>query len=221
MGRERKTNNNIRKSESRNPKKVYLLACEGRHTERRYFEELNEKKEKVQIPLYVNIKIFQKKNKNDNHVEEIIKQLKEKMDDVGLENDEVCIIVDRDPKSLMEDQLDRAIKECENKGFNLYLSNPCFELWLLLHFLEEKLSKEEEKNLLEIKGYAAKMLQEYLVVNKYSRAQKLDKKIKFHHYEDRISNAVKNAKEYATTLSDLKEKVGTNIHQLIEKLTRD
>ena len=48
------------------------------------------------------------------------------------------IIVDRDPKSFTVEQCDSVKKRCKDCNFGLIVSNPCFELWLLLHFDVEK-----------------------------------------------------------------------------------
>lgn len=50
--------------------------------------------------------------------------------------DEVCLIVDRDKKSFSENQFDELKEQCNKNNFQLYVSNPCFEFWLLLHFNE-------------------------------------------------------------------------------------
>ena len=53
---------------------------------------------------------------------------------------EICLIVDRDKESFLatpeNNQYDYVLKTCREKGFSLFVSNPCFEFWLLLHFDE-------------------------------------------------------------------------------------
>lgn len=53
MGRERGSNPFIRISETKEPKQVFLLACEGKHTERKYFLGIQENKDKLQILEYI------------------------------------------------------------------------------------------------------------------------------------------------------------------------
>ena len=48
--------------------------------------------------------------------------------------DEYCIIVDRDEKSFTELQVNDVKNTCNDQGLRLIITNPCFELWLLLHF---------------------------------------------------------------------------------------
>ncbi len=48
--------------------------------------------------------------------------------------EEFCLIVDRDEKSFTEEQVKLVSDICNEQGYRLIISNPCFELWLLLHF---------------------------------------------------------------------------------------
>ena len=58
------------------------------------------------------------------------------------------MVIDRDYQSWDERQLSYVAQQChQKKGFNLGLSNPAFELWLLLHLrdLSEYTKAEKEK----------------------------------------------------------------------------
>ncbi len=54
--------------------------------------------------------------------------------------DKICLIVDRDKESFLalpgNNQYAYVLRTCQEKGFGFYVSNPCFEFWLLLHFDE-------------------------------------------------------------------------------------
>lgn len=54
--------------------------------------------------------------------------------------DQICLIVDRDKDSFSalpgNDQYGYVVDKCKEKGFQLCITNPCFEFWLLLHFDE-------------------------------------------------------------------------------------
>lgn len=217
MGRERGKNPFVRTSEIKEPKKVFLLACEGRHTERKYFFGLQENKSKLQIMEYIKLEIFEKSNPDMSNPLKIFEELKSKIESKGIEADEVCLIVDRDSDSFKEWQYTKVLNGCKKNNFNLYLSNPNFELWLLFHFINE-LSSEEENKFLSQKGTVNEKLQSYLIQNKFSRAKKFNKKILFEHYIDRIDNAISVAKKYENDIEKLKNKLGTNVYQLVEKL---
>lgn len=69
------------------------------------------------------------------------KRILEKTDGYVKENgvdvrrgDRVAIVTDVDDVHDAED-VGWMVRECERRGYELYLSNPCFEVWLLLHFI--------------------------------------------------------------------------------------
>ena len=72
--------------------------------------------------------------------------------------DKICLIIDRDRKSFIatpeNNQYDYVVNTCEEKMFGLYITNPCFEFWLLLHF--DKVFELEQNKLLENPKVTAK-----------------------------------------------------------------
>jgi len=48
--------------------------------------------------------------------------------------DKVCLIIDRDAQNFKANQYDALLAACDKKGFSLHVSNPCFEIWLLMHY---------------------------------------------------------------------------------------
>lgn len=55
--------------------------------------------------------------------------------------DKICFIVDRDRESFTDSQYEYVLEQCQKRGFGFYVTNPCFEFWLLLHFNDvEKLT---------------------------------------------------------------------------------
>ena len=48
-------------------------------------------------------------------------------------SDEFCVLIDRDAQSHSELNMKECIAYCQDKSFNCYIANPCFEFWLLLH----------------------------------------------------------------------------------------
>lgn len=216
MGRERKKEPFARVSEIKEPKQIFLLACEGRHTERKYFLGI----QKFQILEYVEIEIFKKSNPDLSNPLKIFEELKLKMENQGIEANEVCLIVDRDSDSFTVEQYDKVLEGCKDNGFNLYVSNPNFELWLLFHFVKNSLLPIQEKAFLQQKGEVTKELQKYLIANNLSRAINFNKKILFQHYVGGIYNAIEIAKKYETNVVKLKKCLGTNVYKLVENIIK-
>lgn len=74
-----------------------------------------------------------------------------KWDDFDARIDFVCVIFDRDYRKL-DECLDSIFDLCDRHGIKVVISNPNFELWLLMHFPDikqysEKMLLENKKNL--------------------------------------------------------------------------
>lgn len=69
------------------------------------------------------------------------------------EEDEFCIIIDRDQHTHTEKSIMQCMQWCKKHSVHLFLSNPCFEFWLLLHFknVHQDYSTEELEKFLENK----------------------------------------------------------------------
>lgn len=133
--------------------------------------------------------------------------------------DKICLIVDRDRESFIStsenNQYDYVVDKCKEKGFGLYVTNPCFEFWLLLHF--DKVFNLDRNKLLENPKITAKrryVEQELCKVwpgykkNSY-KAEVLLKS---------IDKAVKNEKKFCEDIQKLKLLLGSNIGTLIEEM---
>ena len=48
--------------------------------------------------------------------------------------DRVCVIVDRDRDNRTPEDMDDFIRHCHRMRYLPYISNPCFEIWFMMHF---------------------------------------------------------------------------------------
>lgn len=87
--------------------------------------------------------------RNDNEInnsspEHVLKQLNDYKDQYELESDdELWLVVDRDRWT--EAMLSQVATECAQDNYmHMALSNPCIELWLLLHLVDVTLLPPEE-----------------------------------------------------------------------------
>ena len=73
-------------------------------------------------------------------VDDVSKIIKEQAITYAEGLDKICFIIDRDRESFVShpgnDQYSYVLNKCKDNDFGFYLSNPCFEFWLLLHFDE-------------------------------------------------------------------------------------
>ena len=65
------------------------------------------------------------------------------------ERDELWICIDADHwiRGLHQREFSQVLQECRSKGYGIAISNPCFKVWLLMHFAEV-----DDRLLLEILG---------------------------------------------------------------------
>ena len=106
-------------------KKRIIIATEGSKTEPRYFDSL-----KAQYRLS-NVKVLTRKSTRSSP-KDVIKCLdKYKRDNGFNKGDEFWAVFDHDKRS--EEELNNVAREAKKKNYRLADSNPCFELWLLLH----------------------------------------------------------------------------------------
>ncbi len=157
---------------------------------------------------------------DENITDSIIKFVKDSQVVYSKDIDLVCFVVDRDKQSFISrrknNQYKYVVDTCAKKGIDLYISNPCFEFWLLLHFNDGKNLDiadlvENKKDNKTGETYIIKELKKYLPTYKKNE-------INFLEYKDKIDIAIKNSGEFTQDIIKLRSKPGTNIARLINVL---
>lgn len=110
--------------------KKVLIVCEGKETEINYFnnfkQELRNNNIKV-IPVHLD------HTNADGIVNDAIDKMKDPGNPVSIdEGDSVWCVFDSDKNSI--EQLGRAIGLANQHKIKIAFSNPCFEVWYLIHF---------------------------------------------------------------------------------------
>lgn len=125
--------------------RLIVIASEGKDTERIYFKALA--KEYTNPRVHVHILERSEAEQNNSSPEYVLKQLNDYKGHYELESDdELWLVVDRDRWT--EAMLSRVATECAQNNFmHVALSNPCIELWLLLHLVDATLLTSEEEQL--------------------------------------------------------------------------
>ena len=108
--------------------RLVVIASEGRCTESIYFSAV---KDKLRA-LNVHVEILSR-DTNESSPESVHAQITDFMRQYNIEDDdELWIVIDRD--RWHERMLSQVAQLCaQNPHLNFCMSNPCFELWLLLH----------------------------------------------------------------------------------------
>ena len=124
--------------------RLIVIASEGKDTERIYFKALA--KEYTNLRVHVRILERSENEQNNSSPEHVLKQLNDYKSKYDLKaDDELWLVVDKDRWT--ETMLSHVATECSQEvAMHMALSNPCFELWLLLHMEDAaSLSPEEQE----------------------------------------------------------------------------
>lgn len=192
---------------SRKSKKVILVAFEGKNkTENNYFSNYRLRDKDYIIKLVPG-------NETDpiNLVNKTIIKVKE----LGLnleENDRAYCIFDTDLDERKNMQIIKARKLAKKYHIIMITSNPCIELWFLLHF-----------------EYTTAWLSNNDVINKIKKYYpKYEKNINiFPEIKDKVSEAIKNAKKLESFQLDNNKIIGmvdanpsTEMYKIVEELIK-
>lgn len=104
--------------------RLIVIAAEGRETEKQYFAQFGDKR--------VHVKVLATGKDNQSAPEHVIERLTRFRDEYQIGgDDELWLMVDVDRWNLA-----KIAQEAVQRGYQLAISNPCFEVWLLCHFQE-------------------------------------------------------------------------------------
>jgi hypothetical protein len=128
MGRERR--DFVRRSGFRDAR-LFVIASEGAVTEPKYFNGIKERWHNPRIHL----EIVGRDDPGLSSPEHVLRTLDRFASEYKLrDGDQLWLVIDRDSQSWKPRTMARIARRCEQKRYFLAVSNPCFELWLLLHF---------------------------------------------------------------------------------------
>jgi RloB-like protein len=110
---------------------LFVIASEGALTEPRYFRGLKERWHHPGIHIHV----LERVDPSLSSPEHVLGELDRFRGEYSLqERDQLWLLMDRDFQSWKPAMISAIAQECQSKGYFLAASNPCFEIWLLLHF---------------------------------------------------------------------------------------
>jgi len=185
----------------RDSKPLVLIATEGRVTEPIYFAELKDRFREVVTVLVSPGKA------GEMNPSRVLKRLKKEVKNWAswTKKDQAWLVVDTDEWS-EEDKSKVAAEIAKDKSLHLASSNPCFEVWLLMHFRGtwEGISKEDLDKLLASKDCLGSYEK-----NKYDAAALME----------RIEDSLKRAKDTDSSTEDQWVGPGqTHVYQVVEKI---
>ena len=208
-----------RKSANRDAR-LFVIAAEGQKTETKYFNDL---KRLFRNPR-IQVEVLQRPELQSSHSSprDVITMLDGFRREYKLKaDDELWLLIDRDRQSWNKKQISEIAQLCHQKKYFLALSNPCFELWLLLHvkdFSEYSTGKLDEL-FRNPKVNKKRNLIEKEIIHATGSHNKSSLNTKKYMTKENILRAIEQAKELDETPEDRwPEYLATRIYQLIEKL---
>jgi len=117
---------------------IIVVACEDTHAVKQYFAKFRTRR--------IQYKILPTED-GKSSPRAVIQRLDKYRDDYAQEEgDELWICIDADHwiRGNHQRELSQVMQECRQKEYGIAISNPCFEVWLLLHFsdIDDKLLRE-------------------------------------------------------------------------------
>ena len=179
--------------------KLFVIATEGKDTEKQYFEMFGNRKVKVEI--------LATGDDNKSAPEYVLERLDKFKDLYGFsEDDELWLVLDVD-RWVKKDQLIAVCPQAKQKGYQLAISNPCFEIWLCLHFGDllpkDRTCKDFEIRLRNILG-------------SYNKSN-LDVCV----YKPNVKNAIERSRSLDLNLNGYwTSQLGTRVYKLVESISQ-
>jgi len=185
-----------RKLGQRRYKKLFILAVEGEHTERDYFEIVNKHNAVIHV-------IYPRGNHRSSPDHVLTKMEKHLQGQDTNGEFEAWIVIDKDQST--KEQLS-SINEWSQEEYNygFALSNPSFEFWLLLHF-------EDTPNVSTAKECTRKLKKHISNYNKRIKNRSITPEM--------IEKAIKRAKQLDNPpCDDWPRTRGTTVYRLVERM---
>lgn len=161
---------------------------EGNKTEPNYFDEIKKRYKASTL----NIVLLTRSQGNTlSAPKHVIEQLRcYKQQNRIKQTDELWLVIDKD--RWPEQQLSEVAAECSTNRYELGLSNPCFEIWLVLHYQDLSALAEAEKRLLCSSRHTK---------TRWSEIKNRETIKNFMQLTERINTAVVNAEKLDTDKS--------------------
>lgn len=226
-------NSRISVEEKKEPKRFIVIACEDENVQPAYFNAI---KDELDIQIITEITILPCVN-GKSAVEHICTNLNEYVISQNEkydfeENDAFWIVIDREnPKNVCHEILLKKLSDCEEIGnnFKVGVTNPLFELWLLLHIgdlsnynIDELLENNRTGTSKKSKRFIDKKLSELL--GGYNKERnKIIKTMKKIVTADNIQKAIEQERQIENDSIKIisNHSLGSNIGTLVHTMITD
>ncbi|MBD2578866.1 RloB family protein [Oscillatoria sp. FACHB-1406] len=184
----------IDREENQRDARLFIIATEGRETEKQYFSLFHSPRIKIEV--------LATGEDNQSAPQYVLTRLNKFVEKYALSSDDVlCIMFDVDRWTKKE--LSAICKEAKQKKYQLLVSNPCFEVWLYLHLDE-----------LNITGDRCEVFEKE-IRHRLGSYNKSNLDLKF--FQDCIEVAVKRAKDlHPSARQYWPNTPGSHVYRIVE-----
>lgn len=135
---------NFERREEYKSSRLVIIAAEGRYTENIYFNSMKN----FLCATSVHVEVLER-NDDNSSPENVYNQIQNFKKEYSIDDDDqLWVVIDKDRWT--DKTLSLIAQHCTNDDKMYFcVSNPCFELWLLLHFEDVSTYSEEDKNKLK------------------------------------------------------------------------
>ena len=215
MGRERKELKREKRFKKLNS--LFVIATEGEKTELQYFSQYKDNFDLEGKRITLEIIPSRKGESSPSYILKNLDSFKKENDLRGI--DRLWMVIDRDSHSWKPKEIRDVATKCQQKKYGLALSNPCFELWVLLHLADLSLYSESDKKEIELNARVTKdrtrIEKEILkYINSYNK-----KNQNFIPLFTNVQKAIDNAKKLSKKKNERwPSSLGTHIYKIMEEL---
>jgi len=202
--------------------KLFILSYEGKVSERKYFEDFRKSDFFNDSGLIEIISLKRPADKGSDpiSVRNLLKQAKQKFR--FKKTDEFWLIIDRDNwETIHNHNFDSLVEDCNSeKNFFLAMSNPCFEIWLIMHLKDiTDFSDEERQQILKnekvnaSKNHIDKVLGDI-------QGRGYNKRPNPTVFLPKTRIAINRAKKLDVDNEDYPTSLGSHVYKLVEKILK-
>ena len=178
--------------------KLFIVATEGKETEKQYFRMFNSTRIKVEI-----LATTEDGKSSPEYVLERLDIFKKQYD--LNEDDMLWLVFDVD--RWRDKKLSDVCSQARQRGYNLAISNPCFEVWLTLHF--EDINTEDRT----CDNFKARLR---TILGSYNGSN-----LNISAYKPNTKDAVNRAKNlHSSSQQKWPPTLGTHVYRLVEILLK-
>ena len=188
----------LEREHDRRDTKLFIVATEGKETEKQYFRMFNSTRIKVEI-----LATTVDGKSSPEYVLERLDKCKKQYD---LNEDDMLWLVS-DVDRWGDKKLSAVCSQARQRGYNLAISNPCFEVWLTLHF--EDINTEDRT----CDNFKARLR---IILGSYNGSN-----LDISAYEPKTKDAVNRAKNlHPSSQHNWPPTLGTHVYRLVEILLK-